>query len=97
MPLSKDQSNFDDIRSLAICINIKEFNQVNKNHSENVFGTYGISYFGLLNEGDSALKVAEQITFRVLIAYKPAANKKSVIMSNLKQDAFTKNLRKCLG
>ena len=32
IPLVKNQSSFNDICSLAICINIKAFNRVNKKH-----------------------------------------------------------------
>ena len=49
IPLVKYQSSFNEFRSLAIRINIKTLNSVNrKRHSENISGIYGILHCCLL-------------------------------------------------
>ena len=58
-PLVKDQSSFYEIRSLAICINIKVFNRVNKKPL-NILETF-LEYLEpllLVIEDDLALKYA---------------------------------------
>ena len=77
--------SFYEICSLAICINIELFDQVNREQL-NIWKTVGISkiLILLLTEDDSALKVAQQIMFWGLVAYKPVAYEKSIF-------TYTKN------
>ena len=77
MLLVKDQSSFYEIRSLAICINIKALNRVHRNswifwkHFCNIW-----NFILPLVEDYLALKLASQIAFLELVAYKPVAYKK---------------------
>ena len=74
----KDQSSFYEFQNLAICINIKAFNLVNGKQLNvlKTFLEYLEFYIILLTENDSALKVAYQIAFRGLVAYKLVVFKK---------------------
>ena len=80
IPFVKDQSRFYEIHCLAIYINIKEFNRVCKKQLNilKIFLEY-LDFICLFPEDDSALKVAQQITFRGLVAYKLVAYKKKKV------------------
>ena len=59
IPLVKDQSSFYEIRSLAICLNIKAFNRANRKQFNILKYFWNIwKILLLLTEDDSALKVA---------------------------------------
>ena len=60
LPLVKDQSSFYEIRSLAICINIKVLNRVNRVNSWTLWKYFWNiwNFILLLTDDDSALKVA---------------------------------------
>ena len=89
IPFVKDQSRFYEIHCLAIYINIKEFNWICKKQLNilKIFLEY-LDFICLFPEDDSALKVAQQITFRGLVAYKPVAYKKKKSVSQETKQAF---------
>ena len=81
MPLVKDENSFYEIRSLAIYANItKVLNRVLNGFWKHVWSIWKIIL--LLTEDDSALKAAQLVTFRGLVAHKPVAYKNEAWQKN---------------
>ena len=81
IPLVKDESSFYEIRSLAIYANItKVLNRVLNRFWKHVWSIWKIIL--LLTENDSALNVAQIVTFRGLVACKSVTYKNEAWQKN---------------